>query len=369
MPTLFDELEIGPVTLSNRIMLSPMCQYSAQDGVPDDWHLAHLLQLAIGGMGLVMTEATHVSRQGRISPHCLGLYSDTCETSLTRIIRAIRHQRDCPIGIQLAHAGRKGASHRPWDGGGPLPPQQTWQTVAPSAIPHDAGWQTPQALDTHGLAAVKNEFVTATQRADRIGFDVIELHAAHGYLLHEFLSPHANQRTDEYGGTAEARRRYPLEVFDAVRHVWPSTKALGLRVSATDYIPSGITTQEVIEFVAAARDRGYDFVDVSGGGVAAEQQIDLRPGYQVDYATELKTTVGLPTFTVGLVTSPTQANEIITSGRADGVALARAFLRNPRWVWDAADELGADVYCPPQYERGRSPRFIAGVARPPLTRE
>ena len=347
-------------------MLSSMCQYSCADGVPNEWHLAHLLQLAIGGMGLVMTEATHVSAQGRISPYCLGLYSDDCEAGLARVVNNVRAHRDCPIGVQLAHSGRKGASKRPWDGGGPLPPAQAWTTVAPSAIPHQEGWQTPRSLDEAGLARVKMEFVEAAQRAARIGFDVIELHAAHGYLLHEFLSPHSNERDDIYGGSAERRRRYPLEVFEAVRAVWPADKALGMRVSATDYIPGGLTVEDVCDFVAAARDLGCDFVDVSGGGVAAAQQIDLRPGYQVDYATVLKNTVGLPTFTVGLVTSPTQANEIITSGRADGVALARAFLRNPRWVWDAADELGAEVFCPPQYVRGRHGRHIAGLRRPPL---
>ena len=222
-------------------MLSSMCQYSCADGVPNDWHLAHLLQLAIGGMGLVMTEATHVSAQGRISPYCLGLYSDDCEAGLARVVNNVRAHRDCPIGVQLAHSGRKGASKRPWDGGGPLPPAQAWTTVAPSAIPHQEGWQTPRSLDEAGLARVKMEFVEAAQRAARIGFDVIELHAAHGYLLHEFLSPHSNERDDIYGGSAERRRRYPLEVFEAVRAVWPADKALGMRVSATDYIPGGLT--------------------------------------------------------------------------------------------------------------------------------
>jgi 2,4-dienoyl-CoA reductase-like NADH-dependent reductase (Old Yellow Enzyme family) len=369
MSHLFDPLALGPVTVDNRIMLSPMCQYSSDDGVANDWHLAHLLQMAMGGMGLIMTEATHVSAPGRISPHCLGLYSDACETGLARVVSAIRAHRECPIGVQLAHAGRKGANQRPWDGGGALPADQTWLIVAPSALAHADGWQTPQALDEAGLTRIKEEFVESARRAARIGFDVVEVHAAHGYLLHEFLSPHSNRREDNYGGSAEARRRYPLEVLEAVRAVWPADKALGVRVSATDYIPDGLSVEDVCDFVAAARDLGCDFVDVSGGGVAAVQQIDLAPGYQVDYATTIKRAVGLPTFTVGLITNPTQANDIITSGRADGIALARAFLRNPRWVWDAADELGAEVFCPPQYVRGRHPRHIAGLARPPLDTE
>ncbi len=364
MPNLFDPMAIGPVTIENRIMLSPMCQYSANDGAANDWHLAHLLQLAMGGMGLVMTEATHVSAQGRISPHCLGLYSDECEAGLARVVGAIRTHRDCPIGIQLAHAGRKGSNRRPWEGGGPLPPDEAWPIVGPSAIPHDDGWHTPEALDDAGLARVKDEIVAAARRAVRIGFDVLEVHSAHGYLLHEFLSPHSNRRDDRYGGSAEARRKYPLEVFEGVRAVWPTDRALGIRVSATDYIPDGLPIEDVCDYVAAVRDRGCDFVDVSGGGVAAAQQIDLKPGYQVEYATAIRRAVGLPTFTVGLITNPMQANEIITSGRADGIALARAFLRNPRWVWDAADEFGAEVFCPPQYERGRHARHIAGLSRP-----
>ena len=364
MPNLFDPLVVGPITLENPIMLSSMCQYSSDDGVANDWHLSHLLQLAIGGMGLVITEATHVSANGRITPYCLGLYSDDCEAGLARVVNAVRAHRDCPIGVQLAHAARKGANHRPWEGGGPLPSDQAWPVVAPSAIAHDDGWQRPKALDADGMARVKAEFVEAAERALRIGFDVVELHAAHGYLLHEFLSPHSNRRDDSYGGSVEARRKYPLEVMAAVRAVWPADRVLGVRVSATDYIADGLAVEDVRDFVAAARDLGCDFVDVSGGGVAAAQQIELKPGYQVDYATTIKNSVGLQTFTVGLITSPVQANEIVTSGRADGVALARAFLRNPRWVWDAADELGAEVFCPPQYERGRHPRLIAGLQRP-----
>ncbi len=354
MSALFSPLKIKGLTLPNRVVVSPMCQYAAIDGTANDWHLGHHAALAVSGPGLVFTEATHVSAVGRITPRCLGLYSDDNERALTRVIQFYRERGGSPIGIQLAHAGRKASCAVPWEGGKPIPAAQGgWQTVGPSAIGFD-DWPAPQPLDEAGLKRVKAEFVEATKRAARIGFDVVELHGAHGYLMSEFLSALANQRTDGYGGSREKRMRFPLEIFEAVRGVWPTDKPLGIRISASEYADGGWSLDDASAFVTELKRLGCDFVDVSGGGVVAHQKIPLGPGYQVGFAEHIKRATGMVTMTVGMITDPRQADAIVAAGQADLVALGRAFLRNPRWVWDAADALGGEAFCPPQFLRGRT---------------
>jgi 2,4-dienoyl-CoA reductase-like NADH-dependent reductase (Old Yellow Enzyme family) len=351
-PQLFTPFPMRGLTLANRVVVSPMCQYSAEDGSATDWHLIHLGQLSLGGMGLLITEACAVSPEGRISPADLGLYSDANEAALARVIAACRKYGSPALGIQLAHAGRKASSNPPWEGGGPVA-QGGWETVAPSAVPFGEGWPTPRALDRAGLDKIVRDFVEATQRAQRLGLDLIELHAAHGYLLHEFLSPLSNRRTDEYGGSLENRMRFPLEVFDAIREVWPSDKPLGVRISAVDHTPDGWQLEDSVAFARALKARGCDYVDASSGAIAKGIRIDSGPGYQVRYAQEVRERSGVPTCAVGLITDPHQAEQIIRSGQADLVALARGFLDDPRWVWHAAKALGADVPYPPQYARAK----------------
>ena len=368
VPHLFSSLDLGPVALPNRIAVAPMCQYSADDGSATDWHLQHLMQLAISRAGLVVVEATAVDPVGRITPDCLGLYSDANEAALARVIAAARKVAapGTRFGIQLAHAGRKGSCHTPWDGGRPLSPGEgAWQTVAPSAVPFAEGGPPPAALDASGLDAVRAAFCQAAIRAARIGFDVIELHAAHGYLLHEFLSPLSNLRTDAYGGTPEARMRFPLEVARAVREVVPRNLALGARITGTDWAPGGLTPEDAVAFAAALKSAGYDYVCVSGGGAVPKMQIPLGPGYQVPIAAKVRAETGIVTRAVGLIVEPAQADAIITSGQADFVALARAFLDDPRWVWHAAERLGATIAYPPQYARISASQWPgAAMARP-----
>jgi len=354
MSTLFSPLTLRNLTLPNRVVVSPMCQYSAVDGTATDWHIAHHGALAISGAGLAFTEATHVSAVGRITPRCLGLYSDDNERALARVVAFYRERGGSPLGIQLAHAGRKASVEIPWQGGKPVPAAQGgWSTVGPSPIGFD-DWPAPQALDEAGLKRVKAEFVEATRRAARLGFDLVELHGAHGYLMSEFLSPLANTRTDGYGGSLEKRMRFPLEIFEAVRGVWPADKPLGIRISASEYSDGGWSIDDAIQFVAELKRLGCDFVDVSGGGVVAHQKIPLGPGYQVPFAEKIRRATGMTTMAVGMITDPKQAEAILAAGQADLIALGRAFLRNPRWVWDAADILGGEAFCPPQYLRGRT---------------
>ena len=358
MPGLFDPLTLAGLTLANRIVVSPMCQYSAQDGIANDWHLAHLGQFAISGAGLVMTEATHVSAAGRITPGCLGLWSDVHEQALAGIVAYFRRFGGSPIGIQLAHAGRKGSAHVPWEGGKPLPASEAWNTLAPSAVAYDDDCPAPQALDLAGLAEVKAEFVAATIRAARLGFDLAELHMAHGYLAHEFLSPLSNHRQDGYGGSLEGRMRFPLELFAAVRAAWPKERPLGVRISATDYVPGeGWDIEDSVVLARELAGAGCDFIDVSGGGLSPRQKIGSLPGYQVPFAERIRRETGMTTIAVGMITEPAQADAIIREGRADLVAMARAFLRNPRWPWDAADALDGETFCPPQYARARQTRI------------
>ncbi|HJS32381.1 MAG TPA: NADH:flavin oxidoreductase/NADH oxidase [Alphaproteobacteria bacterium] len=352
---LFSPLQLGPIALPNRIVLSPMCQYSAIEGLAQPWHRVHLGRYIASGLGLVMTEATHVSAQGRITPACLGLYDEAHEAALAEIVRFHRAWAGgAPIGIQLAHAGRKGSSEVPWRGGAPLDDTRAWTTVAPSALRFDAHWPAPVALDAGGMARVRGEFVRAAERALGAGFDLVELHAAHGYLLHQFLSPLANRRDDGYGGARQRRMRFPLEVAAAVRAAWPKDRALGARIPGYDWVPGdGLDVEDAIAFAAELKSLGFDFVDVSSGGVSPRQQIKTGPGYQVRFAAAVKAAVGLPTICVGMIFDAHQANAIVADGQADAVMMARALLNDPLWVWRAADALDGDVAIPNPYLRGR----------------
>ncbi len=349
---LFSPLELRGLTLNNRIAVSSMCQYAAESGSAIDWHLMNLGQFSMGAAGLVMTEATAVSAAGRITPKCLGLYSDENEAALKRVIDFCREYGVTPMGIQLAHAGRKGSAQIPLDGGKPLAADENpWITAAPSAIPFGPGWHVPQALSHQGLAAVKAEFVAAAGRAVRIGFDLAELHGAHGYLLHQFLSPLSNQRNDAYGGNLENRMRFPLEVFEAVRAVWPDDKPLGIRISATDWIDGGWTVEESVVFAGELKSLGCDFIDVRSGALDPRQKIPLGPGYQVPFSARIRTQAGIVTWAVGMITKARQAEEIIAGGKADIVALARGMMFDPRWAWHAAEELGVDTEYSRMYAR------------------
>ncbi|MGI9424184.1 MAG: NADH:flavin oxidoreductase/NADH oxidase, partial [Hyphomicrobiaceae bacterium] len=349
---LFSPLKLRSVELPNRVVVAPMCQYSANDGSVTDWHLMHLGQFAVGGAGLVFVEASGVEPEGRITPGCVGLYSDENELALARVVKFFRDFGSAKIGIQLAHAGRKASAKLPWRGGTALEADDgAWQTVAPSAIPYGPGWHTPEALGDNSLARVKEAFVQAAQRAVRLDFDVAELHSAHGYLLHSFLSPISNQRSDEYGGALDNRMRFPLEVFEAVRAVWPADRPLGVRFSATDWIDGGWDVESSIAYAAALKARGCDFIDVSSGGLAPQQQIVSAPGYQTAFAAEIRRATELTTLAVGRITEPHQAETIVRTGQADMVALARGMLYDPRWAWHAAAALRADAAFPAQYVR------------------
>jgi 2,4-dienoyl-CoA reductase-like NADH-dependent reductase (Old Yellow Enzyme family) len=349
---LFAPITLRGLTLPNRIVVSPMCQYASKDGSANDWHLMHLGQFAMGAGGLVITEATHVSPEGRISRHCLGLYSDENEAAIQRVIDFCKRYGVVKWGIQLAHAGRKGSVHRPGDGSKPLTSEEgAWTTLAPSALPFGPGWHTPAALTRAGLAEVSQQFVNAAKRAARIGFELMELHIGHGYLLHQFLSPLANQRDDEYGGSAAKRMRYPLEVFAAVRAVWPADQPLGVRVSATDWVDGGWTPEETVVFAKELQALGCDFMDLTSGQVDPRQKIPFAPGYNVPFAEKVKRETGLPVMAVGMISHAQQAEEIIASGKADMVAIARAMMDNPHWAWQAARELGAETAYAPRYQR------------------
>jgi 2,4-dienoyl-CoA reductase-like NADH-dependent reductase (Old Yellow Enzyme family) len=355
MSLLFQPWDLGGLRLSNRIVIAPMCQYSATDGVPGDWHMVHLGHLAHSGAGLFILEATAVTADGRITPWDLGLYNDEQEAALARILNALRAQSPISWGMQLGHAGRKGSSRAPWQGGAqiPLAEPMSWQAVAPSALPHGANEEAPSALDREGLRRIRDGFAQAARRAARIGIESLEIHAAHGYLLHQFLSPLANQRTDEYGGNLENRMRFPLEVFDAVREAFRSDRPVWVRLSATDWVPGGWDVEDSVAFTMALQARGCAAVHVSSAGVSPRQQIPLGPGYQVPLAQRLKQASGLPTIAVGLITEPAQAEAILAQGHADAIALARGLLYNPRWPWHAAAALGASVDAPHQYWRSQ----------------
>ncbi|HQS09813.1 MAG: oxidoreductase [Rhizobiales bacterium 24-66-13] len=352
MSQLFTPIALGNLTLENRIIIAPMCQYSAKDGAATDWHLIHLGNLALSGAGLLILEATAVEPDGRISPDDLGLWSDATEAALADVVARVRAQSPMPLGIQLGHAGRKASVNVPWAGGGAIPASAGgWQPHAPSAVPFNPADEAPIALDGAGLARIKDAFVAAARRADRIGFDLIELHGAHGYLLHQFLSPLSNQRTDSYGGSLENCMRFPLEVFEAVRAAWPKDKPISVRVSATDWVDGGWDLESTIAFAKELKARGCELIHVSTGGLSPKQQIPLKPGYQVEFAEGVRKATGLATIAVGLITEPQQAEDIVASGQADMIALARGILYDPRWPWHAAAALGGQVHAANQYLR------------------
>jgi 2,4-dienoyl-CoA reductase-like NADH-dependent reductase (Old Yellow Enzyme family) len=355
MSKLFSPIKLGPLELANRIAIAPMCQYSADDGLPTDWHMIHLGHLALSGAGLLIIEATAVTPEGRISPEDLGLWTDEHAAALEPIVNAMRRHAPIRIAIQLGHAGRKASSEVPWQGGANIPPDHArgWQTVAPSAVPHAEGETVPLALDAEGLKRVKEGFVAAARRADALGLDAIELHGAHGYLLHQFLSPLSNQRGDAYGGSLENRIRFPLEVFQAVRAAVSPEMVVGMRISATDWVEGGWDLEQSLVLARELEKLGCQFIHVSSGGLSPQQKIPVGPGYQIDFAARIKAETAMPTIGVGLITEAAHAEEIVASGQADMVALARAMLYDPRWPWHAAAELGAHVSAPPQYWRSQ----------------
>jgi 2,4-dienoyl-CoA reductase-like NADH-dependent reductase (Old Yellow Enzyme family) len=358
---LFSPIRLGDLELDNRIVVSPMCQYSANDGCAGDWHVTHLGMLANSGASLVVVEMTDVERHGRITHGCLGLYSDACEAALARVIAHCRRIGTARFGIQLAHAGRKGSAQAPWAGGQALKPgEDAWETIAPSAIPFGTGWPAPRAMNDDDIGRVREAFVAAARRALRVGFEAIEMHMAHGYLLHSFVSPISNKRTDGYGGLLAGRMRFPLEIAQAVRAVVPKTTPLGARITASDWMDGGITVDDGVAFAKALKESGLDYVDVSSGGIAADTRNPPEPGYNVPLVEKIKRETGIATRTVGLIVTPLQAEAIIADGKSDMVALARAMLDDPHWGWHAAQALGAEVKRPPQYQRA-APAMWPGV--------
>jgi 2,4-dienoyl-CoA reductase-like NADH-dependent reductase (Old Yellow Enzyme family) len=355
MSTLFTPFRVGALELANRIVIAPMCQYSAIDGCMTDWHVIHLGNLALSGAALLTIEATAVLPEARITYADLGLWNDATEAAIARTLESIRRWSDMPIAIQLAHAGRKASTEVPWKGGVQIPPDHPngWQAVAPSAIPYADGERPPVALDRDGLTQVREAFVAATHRAARLGVDAVQLHCAHGYLLHEFLSPLSNRRDDEYGGGLENRMRFPLEVFDAVSAAFRADRAVSMRVSGTDWVDGGWDIEQTIAFAQALEARGCAAVHVSSGGLTPSQQIPVGPSYQVPLARAVKKATRMPVIAVGLITEFEQAEAIIGTGDADLIALARTILYNPRWPWHAAAHFGAHVKAPDQYLRSQ----------------
>jgi len=363
MPSaLFSPIKLAGVELDNRVVVSPMCQYSALDGCATDWHIAHLGMLSNSGAGLLVIEATHVERHGRITHGCLGLYSEECEAALKRVIDFCRQSGTARLGIQLAHAGRKASARLPWQGGGALKPDEdSWPTIGPSALPFGPGWPAPREMSADDMARVREAFAAAARRAVRIGFDAIELHMAHGYLAHSFLSLLSNRRTDRYGGSAENRMRFPGEIAAAVRRAVPREIALGARITGSDWLDGGLTPDDAVLFARSLRDAGFDYVDVSSGGVSADARTPTSPGYNVPIAEAVRRNGGIATRVVGLIVTAEQAESIVADGKADMVALARAVLDDPHWGWHAARAQGAEVKRPRQYLRS-GPALWPGAA-------
>jgi 2,4-dienoyl-CoA reductase-like NADH-dependent reductase (Old Yellow Enzyme family) len=353
MSALFSTVALGPRSAPNRIAVSPMCQYSAIGGMPADWHVQNAMTFAMSGAGLVVMEATAVEDRGRITHGCLGIWSDAHGAAIGKVLAAARGvaPKGTLFGIQLAHAGRKASAQRPWEGGKPLGPDaEPWTTVAPSAIPFGEGWHVPEELSLAGIAAVRDAFVAAARRAVAVGFDVIELHAAHGYLLHQFLSPVSNMRMDAYGGSS-GRARFPLEVARAVREAVPASVVLGARITGSDWVAGGLGIEDAVGFAGALEAAGFDYACVSSGALVPTARIPVAPGYQVPFAQAVKLGTGLKVRAVGMIVDAAQAEEVIANSRADMVALARAMIDDPRWPWHAATRLGAEVARPSPYAR------------------
>jgi 2,4-dienoyl-CoA reductase-like NADH-dependent reductase (Old Yellow Enzyme family) len=360
---LFSPLPLRGITTRNRIMVSPMCQYSSEDGLANDWHVVHLGSRAVGGAGVVITEAAAVEARGRISPQDVGIWNDEQITPLARIAEFIKAQGAVP-GIQLAHAGRKASTYRPWSGSGAVPLEEGgWQVVAPSALPFSSTYPQPQALTLDDIRGIVAMFAAAAQRALTAGFDLIEVHAAHGYLIHQFLSPLSNERTDSYGGSFTNRIRFGREVVQAVRQVWPDHLPLFVRISATDWVEDGWDIEQSIAFAQHLAEDGVDLIDVSSGGTVPKAEIPVGPGYQVPFAERIRKEANVCTAAVGMITEPEQADAIVRHGQADMVALAREELRNPYWPLHAAQILGHDITWPPQYERAKPPHVASQQRR------
>jgi 2,4-dienoyl-CoA reductase-like NADH-dependent reductase (Old Yellow Enzyme family) len=367
---LFEPITVGGQQLSNRIVIAPMCQYSAVDGCMTDWHAIHLGSLALSGAALLTIEATAVVPDGRISYADVGLWDDATEAAMARTLETVRRWSDMPIALQLAHAGRKASTDLPWAGGAQFAPDHAngWQTLAPSALPFEAHENPPAALDRDGIDRIRDAFAAAAERAGRLGIDAVQIHAAHGYLLHEFLSPLSNRREDEYGGSLENRMRFPLEVYDAVRAAFPADRSVSVRVSGTDWVEGGWDVEQTIVFARALEERGCNAIHVSSGGNDPRQDIPVGPSYQVPLARAVKQALtAMPVVTVGLITEFEQAEAIVATGDADMIALARTILYDPRWPWHAAAHLGASVKAPNQYLRCQPSQYrklfdVAGKA-------
>ena len=352
-PELFTPITFRSVTSKNRIMVSPMCQYSATDGIADDWHFQNLASRAVGGAGIVFTEVVHTEPRGRITPYCLGLWNDVQRDALARIVRFVKSQ-GAVAGMQLGHAGRKGSTARPWDGGKPIAPEQGgWPIIGPSAIAFGEGYAVPREMDRQTIKQTIAQFAENTRRAREAGFDLLEIHAAHGYLIHEFLSPLSNQRNDEYGGSFENRARFLLEALDAVRTEWPDDKPLFVRISATDWIEGGWDLDSSVRLAEVLKAGGkVDLIDCSSGALAPQQKIRIHPGYQVPFAAAIRSRANIATGAVGLINSPELAEQILASGQADLIIMARAMLNDPYWPLHAAKALRTKIAWPKQYERG-----------------
>ncbi len=364
-PKLFEPAKIGELNLDNRIIIAPMCQYSAIDGCMTDWHLIHLGNLALSGSALLTVEATAITPEGRITAHDVGLWDDKTEAAMARTLAGIRAVLDIPLAIQLGHAGRKASVEVPWKGGKHIPAGNPggWQTEAPSAIPFTEGTVPPHTLDKSDLSRLRAAYSAAAKRAANLGFNAVQLHAAHGYLIHQFLSPLSNQRSDDYGGSLENRLRFPLEIFDTIRAAFPNGPVT-IRVSGTDWVPGGWDIDQTIVLAKALETRGCDAIHVSSGGLSPQQQIPVGPSYQVPLARAVKAETKLPVIAVGLITGFEQAEAIVSTGDADFVALARTILYDPRWPWHAAAHLGAKVRAPNQYLRCQ-PHTLKELFLPP----